>query len=200
MPLPCLLSEGRRHITSPSSFVLHRDGGWSQTGDRRGPVTAPPGRGVCRGGGWWVLKEVGSSRCPTPHTAKGVEVQGWQKRTAAEPRAGADAGRDPGSATRQVLGRPPRRVTLRASSLRSPGHATLGRSSLRSFPAGIRHAQPSRAALTPEEALAPSSSSPLQAGDVGLTARSQKAAPSGARSPRTAAGDSSPGPRPQMQL
>lgn len=34
--------------------------------------------------------------------------------------------------------------------------------------------------------MAPSSSSPLQAGDVGLTARSQKVAPSGARSPRTA--------------
>lgn len=52
--------------------------------------------------------------------------------------------------------------------------------------AQTRHAQPSRAALTPEEALAPSSSSPLQAGDVGLTARAQKAAPRGARSPRTA--------------
>lgn len=52
--------------------------------------------------------------------------------------------------------------------------------------AQTRRAQPSRAALTPEEALAPSSSSPLQAGDVGLTARAQKAAPRGARSPRTA--------------
>lgn len=42
------------------------------------------------------------------------------------------------------------------------------------------------AALTPEEAAAPSSSLPLQAGDVGLTARSQKAAAGRARCPWSA--------------
>lgn len=41
-------------------------------------------------------------------------------------------------------------------------------------------------ALTPEEAAAPSSSLPLQAGDVGLTARSQKEAPGRARCPWSA--------------
>lgn len=67
------------------------------------------------------------------------------------------------------------------------GHETLRRPPLGLFPAQTHRTQFSRAALTPEEALAPSSSSPLQACDVGLTARSQKVvAPSGARSPRTA--------------
>lgn len=67
------------------------------------------------------------------------------------------------------------------------GHETLRRQPPGLFPAQTRCTQFSRAALTPEEALAPSSSSPLQACDVGLPARSQKVvAPSGARSPRTA--------------
>lgn len=50
--------------------------------------------------------------------------------------------------------------------------------------APVRPAPP--AALTPEEAAAPSSSLPLQAGDVGLTARSQKAAAGRARCPWSA--------------
>lgn len=54
-------------------------------------------------------------------------------------------------------------------------------------PSGCAPARPATpSALTPEEAAAPSSSLPLQAGDVGLTARSQKAAAGRARCPRSA--------------
>nr|XP_035117656.1 uncharacterized protein LOC118145059 [Callithrix jacchus] len=88
----------------------------------------------------------------------------------------------------QVLWRPLPRVTFCVSSPRASWVSARQTCAPRPVPDRLRshRAESPQAALTPEEALAPSSSSPLQAGDVGLTARSQKAAPSGARSPRSA--------------
>lgn len=108
---------------------------------------------------------------------------------------GPKRGGDPGSASGQFPRRLLQRIPLWASlvgrsGIRAPRTSPPSTPGL--FPAQTRRAQPSRVSLTPEEPLASSSSSPLQAGDAGLTARSQKVAPSGARSPPTVR----PGPSP----
>lgn len=85
---------------------------------------------------------------------------------------GPKLGGDPGSASRAGSRAPPTSDNpLSVLSQAVRGALTPPTSTPGLLSAQNRRAQPSPAALTPQEALAPSSSSPLQAGDVGLTAR-----------------------------
>ena len=157
-----------------------------------------PDRGVRRG----AQNRAGSigSTTTTNGKAGGGGKDGKGKREQGQGR-GPTLGGDPGSASRVSSRAPPTKDNAPGFlPLALPGHAPLRRPSPGLFSAGTRRAQPSRASLTPEEALAPSSSSPLQADDVELTARSQKVAPSGARSPRTAVETQARVSRSRLQL
>ena len=132
-----------------------------------------------------------TERLQPPQMEKGWEKggsKGGKKQTEAWPRAGAEAGRGSGKRLRAVSRAPP--ITDKAwGFLSRTARVCALRMSAPEACSQLRPARPrpSRGALTPEEALASSSSSPLQAGDVGLTARSQKVAPSAACSSLTAA-------------
>lgn len=94
-------------------------------------------------------------------------------------------GREPGTSVRGRAGP----GSARTGNAKAPVHGRRPRLAwpILPQPSGCAVARPAtQAALTPEEAAAPSSSLPLQAGDVGLTARSQKAASGRARCPWSA--------------
>lgn len=178
MPFPYLFLGYRAHQTSESLFC-------TLVLNTRVAGSPHPDQGVCSGAG----RGASSILSTTAPTERGGRAAGTDSKGKQEPSQGRGPrlGGDPGSASRAGSLAPP----TSDNPLGFLSRAVRGALTPWTFAPGLlsaqtRRAQPSRAALTPEEALAPSSSSPLQAGDVGLTARAQKAAPRGARSPRTA--------------